>query len=1013
MQNIENIIKSRIENNKANSFVVIVPNEAARLIRQRKLVSYHGNNSVANLKIYDIETFIQRLFANVFPPRQTISMGLQHLWLHEIVNPDHNPLTPSEFSSFRPVDDNDIPDSTLNLIANSINQLKDRGESVDTVISNQHIDADLIRIYQEYEEKLHLTWIDDRGKHLYLADNFEKGYFKRAFPTTDLLAIEGFSILSKSDIEIFKQIAGISDLEVWFRTDCFEDNTNLYTNIANLVANFRDENVHIDSDFDRYTDDHQYLAENLFQTNSPLENRRDLTKKINVLSPSDRSEEVEQIAFLIRKHIDEDKYKLSDICVTYYNINQYKHRIAETFDAFGIPYSLSENIPLNKSSIIKEILSRLTPHQKSSTSIYFDDSDDTTFPQILNPDEFSEYIDNFLNTGDVLNKIINPMLSEKREIVEAEINALQNFKRIVNELCDFYKTDEEKSYPYIEYLTKLQHLAKHTYFQNRSLKNRESVNILPVSELRSLEYKIVILGGFVDGGFPQYYNPDPLLPETPYHTREEQLYDNRFLFYRLLKSFSEYLYMLVPQHEQETELIPSLFLSQLKAIADIGELKIENPGERSIYGFLSSYGKFMYNPDSTDNVDFPTKLTELRPLIDHVAEVEKSREKTNQYPTYEGNLIERDNLGNLTISQASKERLQQFREKTYSITDLETYANCPYQFFISKVLKYIIKVEEEEEELTALEKGSLIHNVVAAFYTNRRDNRDPLISQCSDEDFSDAIKQINEIVDNLQSVYRNDENYAVPERNLYWTIDIDKTKVALHKWLAAERDYDIPLLPSYFEVGIGRAPGRKDQTLYQQEPILIGNVKMEGKIDRIDIGSDNFNIIDYKTGGTTPSIHNIQEGRALQVPIYLQLVKKILENKEDREFFPSAGLYHKIRLDECKVELGVGKTSKNGETYQVYANNRWYSSGKSSGQLLEDNVFESTLDRVTGYIQQYVEDISEGIFPIITRVNSYVNSVDEGERPIRPKVPTAPCSYCNYLRICRVGAFTEKSDDES
>lgn len=1013
MDNIKNIIKSRIQNNEAHTFVVVVPNEASRLIRQRELVEYHHNNSVANLQIHDIENFIQRLYSKVSPPRQTISMGLQHLWLHEITNPETNSPNFSEYNTFRPVDDSEIPDSTLSLIAKSINHLRDRGDSVDTITSEQQIESGLINIYREYEEKLNSTWIDDRGKHLYLANNFDRAYFKQAFPSTKLLVIEGFSILSKADIEIFKQIARIPDLEVWFRTDCLESNLNLYSKIINLVSNFKDENVNIDSVFDRYTDDHQYIAENLFQTNSPLENRRDLSNKINVINPTDRSEEVEQIAFLIRKHIDEDNYKLSDICVTFYNINQYQHRIAETFPAFGIPYSLTETIPLNKSEVIKVILSRLTPHDTYSGSIYFSSSDDTTFPQSLTPDEFSEYIDTFLKTGNVLNKIINPMIKEKREIVEGEINALQHFKRIVKELCEFFKTHEDKSYPYNEYLSKLQHIARHTYYQNRARKNRESVKILPVSELRSLEYKLVLLGDFVDGGFPQNYSPDPLLPETPYHTREEQLYDNRFLFYRLLKSYSERLYLLIPQREQETELIPSLFLSQLKAVADIDELEIKNPDERSIYGFLSGYGKFVSNTESQDNIDFPTELTDLCPLIDHVAVVEKSRETTNQHPTYEGKLTEKDNLTNTTISQTSRYKLQQYREKTYSVTDLETYADCPYQFFISKVLAPKPEPEEEKNEITSLDKGSLIHNVVAEFYTNRRDNGDPPISQCCRDDFTQAIEQINEILDKQQTQLRIKNYQSLPVDDLFWTIDIDKTKVALHKWLAAEQDYDLPLLPNYYEVGIGRTSGRIDQTLYHPDSILIGNIKMEGKIDRIDINSENFNIIDYKTGSSIPSIQNIQEGRALQVPIYLQLVKKILEKKEGREFNPSAGLYHKIRLDECEVKLGIGKSSHNGETHQVYGNNKWYSSGSRSGQLLDDIEFEFTLDRVTGYVQQYVEDISNGVFPIITKVSSYTNSLENQDRPIKPKDPTAPCSHCNYKRICRVGAFTETSDDEN
>lgn len=1011
MQNIENTIQTRIQSNEAHTFVIVVPNEAARLIRQRKLVEYQDTNAVANLQIYDIENFIQRLYYKVSSPRQTISMGLQNLWLHEIANPENTSPDSSQYNTFRPVDDSNIPDSTLNLIANSINHLRDRGESVDTIISEQNIESDLINIYQEYEKKLNTTWIDDRGKHLYLAENFKRGYFKKAFPSTNLLIIEGFSILSKSDIEIFKKIAGNPDLEVWFRTDLVKDNKDLYSNIINLISNFNDEDIKIDPVFDRDMDDHRYIAENLFQTNSPLENKIDLSNKINVVEPTDRSEEVEQIAFLIRKHIDEDKYGFSDICVTFYNINQYRHRIAETFHAYGIPYSLSESIPLNKSGVIKEILSCLTPHKTPLVGIYIGDRSDTDFPHSLHPDEFIEYIDTFLKSVDVLNKIINPMIRVKREIVEGEINALHQFKRIVKEICEFYKTEEDKANPYNVYLSKLQHIARHTYFQKTATKYRESVRILPVSELRNLEYKLVLLGDFVDGSFPQNYSPDPLLPETPYHTREEQLYDNRFLFYRLLKSYRKRLYLLIPQRDQETELIPSLFLTQLEAIADIGKIEIQNPGDRSIYGFLSNYGKYMSNSESPEYRNFPNKLENLRPLIDHVVEVEKSREKTNQHLTYEGKLTEKDHLTNLTISDTSREKLRLFQGYTYSVSDLETYTNCPYQYFISKVLKYIPEVQEEVDELTALDKGSLIHNVVALFYTNRRKNGNPPISQCSDEEFSKAKNQIDEILDNLQSEVWNDKNESSPEKNLFWEIDIDKTKVALHKWLVAEREYDLPLLPSYFEVSIGKPFGRIDQTLKHSEPIPIGNVKMNGKIDRIDIGSNSFNIIDYKSGGIIPSMQNIHEGRALQVPIYLQLVKKILDEKEDGEFNPSVGLYHKIRLDACEVEPGIGKITDFGVTYQIYKNNKWYTSrGRSS--LLDDDEFESTLDRVTGYIQQYVQNISEGIFPIITRVDSYEDSLEDGDRPIKPKDPTKPCKNCNYQRICRVGAFPEKSDDE-
>ena len=52
MRDIENILKTRIENDEANTFVVIVPTDAARLKRQRELVGYHPNRAVASLRVH-------------------------------------------------------------------------------------------------------------------------------------------------------------------------------------------------------------------------------------------------------------------------------------------------------------------------------------------------------------------------------------------------------------------------------------------------------------------------------------------------------------------------------------------------------------------------------------------------------------------------------------------------------------------------------------------------------------------------------------------------------------------------------------------------------------------------------------------------------------------------------------------------------------------------------------------------------------------------------------------------
>ena len=157
----------------------------------------------------------------------------------------------------------------------------------------------------------------------------------------------------------------------------------------------------------------------------------------------------------------------------------------------------------------------------------------------------------------------------------------------------------------------------------------ETVKILQLAELRNLEFDTVFLGDFVEGRFPVNYRPDPLLPTAPYRTEEAQNYDNRFLFYRVLKSFRKLLYLTVPQHEGESTLIASPFIADLEKITNIETVKIENPTQITASGFLSTYGNHVWSTDTPDDTEFPSALTDRRYQIEHVVQVEKSREKTH------------------------------------------------------------------------------------------------------------------------------------------------------------------------------------------------------------------------------------------------------------------------------------------------------------------------------------------------------------------------------------------------
>jgi ATP-dependent helicase/DNAse subunit B len=1011
MRDIENILKTHIQNDEANTFAIIVPTDSARLKRQRELVGYHPNRAVADLRVYTLGSLIQRLYDQVRPSRQYISQGLQNLWLHEIVDPQSDTSDTYRYEAFRPSQDLSVPDSTLSLVVDTINHLRERGETALNIVADNPTKVDLVHIYENYEAKLADQWIDEQGKHLHLANNFNSEFMRNAFPQVNLVVVEGFTVLSKADIKILTGIAGMPNIEMWFRTDYVEGNENLYRNIADLVRQFEAVGVNIDADYEREPELHQHFAKDLFRAEAEdvnLNHDPDTAVQIKVLKPADRSEEVEQIAHLIQKHVSDDNCKLKDICVAYYNIGQYQQRIAETFPAYGIPYSLVEIAPLTRSEVVKAIFSRLSSRQVPLEGDYFSDVEPALHTRLFHPDAFQRYVDDLLKEGEVIQHILNPMLRKNREVVEGEIEAYRQFNRIVKELCSVLKSDGVESCSLEDYIEKLHYIAKHTTYQNRPATKAETVRIVQLGELRSLEFDVVFLGDFVEGRFPANYQPDPLLPEIPYRNEEEQLHDSRFMFYRVLKSFRKVLYLLTPKRERAADLIPSPFLGQLKALADVQEIKIADPTQGSTSGFLSTYSNHVWTSPVPSNENFPAEIAEMRPLINHVVKVEKSRENTHDHLDYEGVLTVE------TLSAVNRRRLERRREHIYSVTELEIYARCPFQYFINNVLKFRVEEDETEDELSGLERGSLLHDVLFEFYNNRRNQKRPPIGQCSEEAFKEAKAQLNELLDSNAEKKRNRrKEKLIGENNLFWETDIEKLRIALHKWLAAERTYGLPVTPRYFEVSFGQERELRYPELSCREPITIGDVRMTGKIDRIDIGNGTFNIVDYKTGSSTVRMPEILSGRSLQLPIYLQTAKKLLEMHGETGLEPAAGLYYKVRLDQFKAELGIGTESQNGDAYNAYNGRDWRPVSSRSGQLLADETFDARLARVSGYIQHYVDSISKGTFPLITRVETFVDSEEEGDTPITPRNKTEPCNYCSYKRVCRVGAISEvtQSDD--
>ena len=63
----------------------------------------------------------------------------------------------------------------------------------------------------------------------------------------------------------------------------------------------------------------------------------------------------------------------------------------------------------------------------------------------------------------------------------------------------------------------------------------------------------------------------------------------------------------------------------------------------------------------------------------------------------------------------AKRRIEKYREKPISITELETYQQCPFKLFVSKILR-IQEPSVVELELSPMDIGNILHSIVYKFY---------------------------------------------------------------------------------------------------------------------------------------------------------------------------------------------------------------------------------------------------------------------------------------------------------
>ncbi|MDD4350874.1 MAG: PD-(D/E)XK nuclease family protein [Clostridia bacterium] len=296
-----------------------------------------------------------------------------------------------------------------------------------------------------------------------------------------------------------------------------------------------------------------------------------------------------------------------------------------------------------------------------------------------------------------------------------------------------------------------------------------------------------------------------------------------------------------------------------------------------------------------------------------------------------------------------------------SSSQLEKYFACPFYHFAS----YGLKLKEKEvADLQAFDFGNFMHELVKVYYESKKD-----------------IIDIQNFCKDFVSKKLPKSHYS---KNLQFKNSLTNECLRLLTKLNYQ-DKNSQFVPTYFEFGLS-----------EQNFFKTSELTLVSKVDRIDLVSDAFRIVDYKTGGDKPDFDDLYYGKKIQLFLYAMLTQKKLNlpcvgvfylpirNKftdNADKMYSLQGFYLNdlnvaklmdIRLgneeflksDIINIELKKDLTFKKCE----------YSLTKSE--------FEKIYDYVDALCQQAIVEIKKGY--------------------IEPSPATKNnCKYCPYLQLCK------------
>ncbi|HET7618806.1 MAG TPA: PD-(D/E)XK nuclease family protein [Vicinamibacterales bacterium] len=261
-------------------------------------------------------------------------------------------------------------------------------------------------------------------------------------------------------------------------------------------------------------------------------------------------------------------------------------------------------------------------------------------------------------------------------------------------------------------------------------------------------------------------------------------------------------------------------------------------------------------------------------------------------------------INGLTKTMLASQRLT---TRPYSLSALQKFASCPYQFLLSAI--YRLEPAEEPaplQKLDPLTRGALFHEVQAGFF-RELDAAGAL--PITDANVPHALATLDAVVAATAAKYKEQ---LAPAIDRVWDDEIADIAKDLRVWvrrLTAVRDW----IPAYFEYSFGLSDEGRDPRSVP-DPILIDDrYLLRGSVDVVERrnGGEELRITDHKTGKNRTTWKTVIGGGSILQPVLYGLaVERALGRRviSGRLFYCTAAggfTEHEIPISETTRRTGI------------------------------------------------------------------------------------------------------------